>query len=86
MSTISALAYISLALFILGVYLYRLNSILKSQPPDALKLSPHRWTEEEIRAAYDKYVKDPIDMRKSLPPRTGNRYIVVGGSGFTGLA
>lgn len=50
-------------------------------PDEVSKISPHRWTEEEIKAAYAKVVKNPVDDSAHLPPKLERRYIVVGGSG-----
>ncbi|KAE9967847.1 hypothetical protein EG328_007939 [Venturia inaequalis] len=53
-------------------------------PDEVSKISPHRWTEEEIKAAYAKVVKNPVDDSAHLPPKLERRYIVVGGSGLVG--
>ena len=69
---------ISFILFI--TYLIHVNIALSAVPAEAKALSPHRFTAEAIRKTYDKLRKDPIKL--DLPPRTGRRYIVVGGAGF----
>lgn len=46
-------------------------------------MSPNRWTEDEIKAAYKRNTENPIDVAKSLPPKQSRRYIVVGGAGMT---
>ena len=63
------------------LYLYRRTLSMTGTPPEALKLSPQRWTQQEILDAYETVKRNPIDVTKSLPPKTGRRYIVVGGSG-----
>lgn len=63
------------------LYLLHVNRAMNHVPEEARHLSPHRWTVDEVKAAYKKAVEDPVDVRKSLPPRQGRRYIVVGGSG-----
>jgi nucleoside-diphosphate-sugar epimerase len=71
-------------LVVLACYLAKINRALLQQPPDALALSPARWTTEEIRDAYEKFKEHAIHIDDAFPPATGNRYVVVGGSGFTG--
>lgn len=62
-------------------YMWRVNSAMKVVPEEAQKLSPHRWTDEEIKAAYKKNLETPIDVTKSLPPKQSRRYVIVGGTG-----
>lgn len=70
-----------IALLGLGLYLRHVNSVMKAVPPEAEAASPHRWTVDEVKASYEKALKTPIDVNKSLPPRQARRYVVVGGSG-----
>jgi hypothetical protein len=73
---------ILLCITVLGVlYIYHVNHAMCDVPEDARNLSPHRWTINEIKAAYKKAVHNPIDVTESLPARQNRRYIVVGGSG-----
>ncbi|KAI5119375.1 hypothetical protein M0805_001051 [Coniferiporia weirii] len=74
------------ALTVYLAYLYiRLNDRrLTALPPAAAAASPHRWTDREIRAEHARMRANPIDILSALPPRTGRRYIVVGGAGFLG--
>ncbi|KAL4949775.1 hypothetical protein BDW69DRAFT_69216 [Aspergillus filifer] len=65
-------------------YLRHVNTAMCEVPEEARKLSPHRWTAEEIKAAYKKAVHDPVDVAKGLPPKQSRRYIVVGASGLLG--
>ncbi|KAJ5944775.1 hypothetical protein N7516_004943 [Penicillium verrucosum] len=65
-------------------YMWRVNSAMKAVPKEAQKLSPHRWTVEEIKAAYKKSLETPIDVTKSLPPKQSRRYVIVGGTGLVG--
>jgi len=67
---------------LLLLYLYRINSLLHSVPPEAQAASPHRWTEEEIRETYERVRSKPIDYAPHLPPKRERRYVVVGGSGM----
>ncbi|KAL3493093.1 hypothetical protein BJX62DRAFT_90594 [Aspergillus germanicus] len=70
---------------VLGIlYLYHVNRAMCIVPEEARRLSPHRWTVDEIKAAYKQAVHTPVDVTKSLPPRQNRRYIVVGGSGLLG--
>jgi hypothetical protein len=67
---------------VLGIlYLYHVNRAMCIVPEEARRLSPHRWTVDEIKAAYKQAVHAPVDVAKSLPSRQNRRYIVVGGSG-----
>lgn len=68
---------------LVALYLNHVNNAMKRVPPDAQQLSPHRWTVEEVKAAYKKSLEDPIDMNKSVPPKQSRRYVVVGGSGMS---
>lgn len=63
------------------LYLYHVQRGMSAVPADALALSPRRWTVDEIKAAYDKAIKSPVDVTKALPPKQNRRYIIVGGSG-----
>ncbi|KAJ5846909.1 hypothetical protein N7534_010578 [Penicillium rubens] len=67
-----------------ALYMWHVNSAMKIVPEEARKLSPHRWTVEEIEAAYKKSMKAPIDVTKSLPPKQSRRYVIVGGNGLVG--
>ncbi|KAE8146485.1 hypothetical protein BDV25DRAFT_162347 [Aspergillus avenaceus] len=65
-------------------YLYHVNRVIMTTPEEALRLSPHRWTVEEIKSAYEKAASEPTDVSKSVPPKQNRRYIVVGGTGLVG--
>lgn len=77
----SKAAAIAAAFPLLLLYLCRLNQIMFAVPKDALKHSPHRWTDDEIRETYERVCKAPIDLTQVTPPKLDRRYIVVGGSG-----
>lgn len=65
-------------------YLSRLSSILKSTPEAVLKVSPKRWTKEELRQAYQRLEKNLITTKSyadRIPPKLDRRYIITGGSG-----
>lgn len=63
------------------LYLWHINRAMKVVPDEAAKLSPHRWTVDEIKAAYKKSLETPIDVTKSLTPKQSRRYVIVGGTG-----
>ncbi|PWY76280.1 NAD(P)-binding protein [Aspergillus heteromorphus CBS 117.55] len=66
------------------LYLYHVNRGMSEVPEEARRLSPRRWTVDEIKAAFEDSIQNPVDVQKSLPPRQNRRYIVVGGSGLVG--
>ncbi|KAJ7770456.1 3-beta hydroxysteroid dehydrogenase/isomerase family-domain-containing protein [Mycena metata] len=58
---------------------------LKAIPPNVLPFSPTRCTPESVRKTASR-LRDsqPISIAEQIPPKTGRRYIVVGGAGFLG--
>ncbi|KAH9036558.1 NAD-P-binding protein [Lactarius hengduanensis] len=83
------LVLILLFLFVLLLYLYvRLNDAKLMQLPHdvASAFSPKRISAKDAREAAAASEKVTTDLRTKafLPPRTGRRYIVVGGAGFLG--
>ncbi|CAG8134601.1 unnamed protein product [Penicillium olsonii] len=77
--------WIIATLLVLGtLYIWHINQAMKGVPTEATELSPHRWTVEEIQAAYQKSLEAPVDVTKSLPPKQNRRYIIVGGIGLVG--
>ena len=71
-----------LALIPLLAFIYiRINDAkLTRLPPEALAISPHRWTDEEILETYARLKDGPKSLFEGkLPPKTGRRYIVTGG-------
>ncbi len=79
-----ALAASVLALLLLFAYLVHVNHLLSHTPADTLRLSPRRWTRDQVRDAYERLRRAPIDAdsyASRLPPRLDRRYIVTGGSG-----
>ena len=69
---------------LLALYLRHVNNGMKQVPHEALKLSPKRWTDEEIRRTYKQISEKPLDWTPHLPPHLERRYVVVGGSGLIG--
>lgn len=81
--TIMAFALLAVCFVAVAIlYLYHVNRSMLELPEEARRLSPNRWTVDEIKAAYKKAIEDPIDVSKSLPPKQDRRYIIVGGSGM----
>jgi hypothetical protein len=66
---------------LISFYFWHLNRAMLGVPDEVQKISPHRWTPDEIKATYAKIVKNPIDDTSHLPPKLERRYVVVGGSG-----
>jgi hypothetical protein len=53
---------------------------LRAVPPEAIKASPERWTEEEVQKLLEKQAEEQVDdLTPYLEEKTGRRYIVVGG-------
>ncbi|EAQ92782.1 hypothetical protein CHGG_01017 [Chaetomium globosum CBS 148.51] len=69
---------------IASAWLARINSAMKSVPEDVQKISPRRWTKDQLRNVYQRVRQNPIDYARLLPPRLNRRYVVVGGSGLVG--
>ncbi|KAJ7207206.1 NAD(P)-binding protein [Mycena pura] len=75
----------SLLPFVLLFLYIRLNDWrLTHIPKSALAVSPTRATPEDVRRTAVKLCKSPISIADQIPPKTGRRYIVVGGAGFLG--
>lgn len=68
----------------IALYLRHVERALGRDHPEALKASPKRYTDEDVLSVAKQLESAPVDVRPSLGPRTGRRYIVVGGSGFVG--
>lgn len=62
----------------------KLNSALKQTPPEVLKTSPNRWTDQEIKDTYQRINTKPIDWSHHLPPKLDRRYVITGGCGGVG--
>lgn len=80
MSFVASIALGVLSLLCLAYfYAIRNDRALTTLPPEAKALSPNRWTTEEIEATFERMRKNAITIEDRLPPKTGRRYIVVGG-------
>ena len=69
------------------LYIWLNDAKLTRLPPEALRISPERWSEEGIRECYASLKDGPTSLLNGqLPPRTGRRYIVVGGVSAQSIA
>ncbi len=72
----------AVVLLVLAAFLYiRSNDAkLASLPERAAAFSRTRWTEKNVEAMAAKVAaSDEISVDEQIPPKTGRRYIVVGG-------
>ena len=77
------IALASTPILLLVSYIYWNDRRLTRIPPPALYLSPKRTTAVDVHADAKRLATSPqIDDRESIPPKTGRRYIVVGGVSF----
>ncbi|KXN88706.1 3beta-hydroxysteroid-dehydrogenase/decarboxylase isoform 2 [Leucoagaricus sp. SymC.cos] len=84
MPALWALLSIPAVTIALALYLYHVNRSITIVPSAALKFSPQRWNDEQIRTTAARLAERPLDSLPHLPAATGRRYIVVGGSGLVG--
>ncbi|KAL0936423.1 3-beta hydroxysteroid dehydrogenase/isomerase family [Colletotrichum truncatum] len=68
----------------LVLYLWKINRSMSTTPPEALRVSPDRWTPEQVKQTFERLEKQPIDWTPHLPPKLDRRYIIVGGAGLVG--
>lgn len=78
--TLMIYSILALVFILFALYLLHVNSALSSVPSQVLSLSPNRFDPSQVVATYNKLKEKPVSAE--LPPKTGRRYIVVGGSGF----
>ncbi|CAK5272650.1 unnamed protein product [Mycena citricolor] len=71
-------------LALLALYIYINDRRLTAIPPAALAVSPTRCTVEDVWKMDARLRAAPVSNAGQIPPRTGRRYIVVGGAGFLG--
>lgn len=60
------------------IYVLHNDQRLSVIPLRALAVSPHRWTRESVLLTAKRYAEKG-EPSLDFPPRTGRRYIVVGG-------
>ena len=76
-AAVLALLVVPLLIFL---YIRSNDAKLTRLPPEALLISPKRWTEEDIQSCYKTAQDGPVSLLgDKLPPKTGRRYIVIGG-------
>ncbi|KAI0073644.1 NAD-P-binding protein [Panus rudis PR-1116 ss-1] len=75
------------------LYVFVNDAKLKRPPPDLVNV---RWSKQEVRETYERVKKQSLAdegeavsssgsmLQGKLPPKTGRRYIVIGGAGFLG--
>ena len=81
-TTFDVLVVILVVFALAVVYLRSVNRAMDTTPPEALQISPKRWTPNDVKKAYAEFAEHPTNYSKLLPERTGRRYIVTGGSGM----
>jgi nucleoside-diphosphate-sugar epimerase len=74
----------SVVAILLFLYLRHVERGLQSFPEEVEKLSPHRWSDAEIKQTYERLTREPIQFTSHLPPKQNRRYVIVGGSGLVG--
>ncbi|KAI6046144.1 hypothetical protein EDC04DRAFT_2888296 [Pisolithus marmoratus] len=57
---------------------------LSQLPPEAKVFAPRRFTVQDVLDAFRQHQEEPVRIDHLLPPKSGRRYIVVGGAGFLG--
>ncbi|THU93314.1 NAD-binding protein [Dendrothele bispora CBS 962.96] len=75
---------ITIVILLCATYVYVNDRALTQIPSRAQAVSPNRWTKEQLEQVATKVSKSPFSVKEKLPPKTGRRYIVTGGSGFLG--
>ncbi|KAF5353801.1 hypothetical protein D9758_010583 [Tetrapyrgos nigripes] len=72
-------------LVLLGLYIWSNDRALRSIPKRALEVSPTRLTPEDVLVTAKRLSSSrPMSVDDQIPPKTGRRYIVIGGAGFLG--
>jgi hypothetical protein len=66
-----------LAAITLLLYIFLNDRKISRLPPEANAFTPHRLEPADVRATAAEYI--PTHIKNQLPPKTGRRYIVVGG-------
>ncbi|KAI0711376.1 NAD(P)-binding protein [Earliella scabrosa] len=85
LSPLLALAFLPLLIYL---YVRANDAKIAKLAPEAVAVSPERWTKEDVQrvASSPALTSSSASLFKpeELPPKTGRRYIVVGGAGFLG--
>ena len=69
-------------LLLAALYVWLNDKKLNRIPSKVTSLSPNRWSPKDIRKTLEKYVNGRtrlLSQKGDLPPKTGRRYIIVGG-------
>lgn len=95
-SAATVTAVLAPLVLLLALYLWNLNQLLSTTPPEVARTVPQRWTPSQLREVYERLRREPITTAnanenedgdsscQSLPPELARRYIVTGGSGLVG--
>ncbi|KIK18796.1 hypothetical protein PISMIDRAFT_108745 [Pisolithus microcarpus 441] len=75
---------LAVVVFAVVVYVVLNDKKLSQLPPEAKVFSPLRFTAQGVLDTFKKHREEPVCIDPLLPPRTGRRYIVIGGAGFLG--
>ncbi|KAF7289853.1 3-beta hydroxysteroid dehydrogenase isomerase family [Mycena indigotica] len=67
-----------------ALYIWHNDRRLTHLSAQAGSFSPHRCTREDVEATTARMLASPISIADQIPPKTGRRYIVIGGAGFLG--
>jgi hypothetical protein len=64
---------------LLYLYIRANDKALEQIPERALRFSPTRCLPKDVQETARRLEKAPVSIRDQIPPKTGRRYIVVGG-------
>ncbi|KAJ7625003.1 hypothetical protein DFH06DRAFT_1229551 [Mycena polygramma] len=76
--------YVLFLVALLILYVRLNDRRLTNIPASVLAFSPTRYTLQDIHETSARLQQSPISITDQIPPKTGRRYIVVGGAGFLG--
>lgn len=74
----------AVVVFAVVTYVVLNDKKLSYLPPEAEAFAPLRFTAQSVLDTFKKHREEPVCIEPLLPPRTGRRYIVIGGAGFLG--
>jgi hypothetical protein len=79
MLTIPSILIFIIPLVVLYLYIRHNDKKIMHLPDDVAAISAKELTPEVIQATVQQLADNPITITSMLPPKTGRRYIVVGG-------
>ena len=79
MAILAALGTLVMLATLFTLYVWHNDAKMKAPPPN--NLGTEAWSEKLIHETYDRISAKPHLLAGKLPPKTGRRYIVVGGVG-----